>query len=76
MKQVTIQLDTIDKVRNFVQTISLFNSDFDMVSGRYTVDGKSILGIFSLDLSKPIDLVIYDDREVSDILKQIDEYLV
>ena len=53
MKTVTINLGSIDKVKSFVNDITKFDSDFDLVSGRYVIDAKSIMGIFSLDLSKP-----------------------
>ena len=56
MKTVQISLNSIDKVKSFVNDISKFDFDFDLVSGRYVIDAKSIMGIFSLDLSKPIDL--------------------
>jgi len=76
MKTVQVSLDTIDKVRDFVRAITLFDNDFDMRSGRYTVDAKSILGIFSLDLSKPIDLDIYGDEALDSVLEAIDPFLV
>ena len=59
MKTVTINLGSIDKVKSFVNDITKFDSDFDLVSGRYVIDAKSIMGIFSLDLSKPINLNIH-----------------
>ena len=55
MKTVQICLNSIDKVKAFVNEITKFDTDFDLVSGRYVIDAKSIMGIFSLDLSKPID---------------------
>ncbi|MCQ2506780.1 MAG: HPr family phosphocarrier protein, partial [Lachnospiraceae bacterium] len=55
MKKIQISLNTIDKVKSFVNDISRFDSDFDLVSGRYVIDAKSIMGIFSLDLAKPIE---------------------
>ena len=58
MKTVQISLNSIDKVKSFVNDITKFDYDFDFVSGRYVIDAKSIMGIFSLDLSKPIDLNI------------------
>lgn len=76
MKTVQIKLDSIDKVKEFVQTITLFDNDFDMRSGRYTIDAKSILGIFSLDLSKPIDLDIYDGQDAEEVLKAIEAFIV
>ena len=54
MKTLKISLNSIDKVKAFVNEISKFDCDFDLVSGRYVIDAKSIMGIFSLNLSKPI----------------------
>ena len=54
MKTVQISLNSIDKVKSFVNEITKYDNDFDLVSGRYVIDAKSIMGIFSLDLSKPI----------------------
>lgn len=73
MKTVTINLNSIDKVKAFVNDITKFDTDFDLVSGRYVIDAKSIMGIFSLDLSKPIDLNIHcddDGDEIIDVLKK------
>ena len=76
MKTVQISLNSIDKVKSFVNLIAKFDFDFDLVSGRYVIDSKSIMGIFSLDLSKPIDLNIHaDDAAVDDILESIKPYL-
>ena len=63
MKTVKVKLDTIDTVKEFVNVINRFDTDFDLVAGRYTIDAKSIMGIFSLDLSKEIDLLIHTDDE-------------
>ena len=76
MKTVQISLNSIDKVKAFVNTVTQFDYDFDLISGRYTIDAKSIMGIFSLDLSKPIDLAIHVENEEADILKALDPYLV
>ena len=56
MKTVTISLNSIDKVKAFVNDITKFDYDFDLVSGRYVIDAKSIMGIFSLDLHKMLSL--------------------
>ena len=56
MKTVFIRLSTIADVRDFVNIVTAYNGDIDLSSGRYVVDGKSIMGIFSLDLLKPITL--------------------
>ena len=50
MKSINIKLDTIDKVKEFVNKINTFDGDFDLVSARYVIDAKSIMGIFSLSL--------------------------
>ena len=78
MKTVKISLNSIDKVKNFVNDISKFDVDFDLVSGRYVIDAKSIMGIFSLDLSKPIELNIHADEagDVETILKVLKNYIV
>lgn len=77
MKTVKISLNSIDKVKSFVNDISKFESDFDLVSGRYVIDAKSIMGIFSLDLSKPIDLKIHADDAASEkILETLKPYIV
>jgi len=76
MKTVTISLNSIDKVKSFVNEITKFESDFDLVSGRYVIDAKSIMGIFSLDLSKPIDLNIHSETEVDRIVEALAPYMV
>ena len=77
MKTVKISLNSIDKVKSFVNDITKFESDFDLVSGRYVIDAKSIMGIFSLDLSKPIDLNIHADDAASEkILETLKPYIV
>ena len=76
MKTVRVCLDSIDKVKGFVNDISRFNTDFDLISGRYVIDAKSIMGIFSLDLSKPIELTIHESVEMDEILKIIQPYIV
>ena len=76
MKTVQISLNSIDKVKSFVSTITQFDFDFDLVSGRYVIDAKSIMGIFSLDLSKPIDLAIHAEDNIDEILEVLKPYLV
>ena len=60
MVTVKISLNSIDKVKSFVNDLTKFDSDFDLVSGRYVIDAKYIIGIFSLDLYKPIVLNIHE----------------
>ena len=76
MKTVQISLNSIDKVKSFVNEITKYDNDFDLVSGRYVIDAKSIMGIFSLDLSKPIDLNINADSNLDDILAALDSYII
>lgn len=76
MKTVRVCLDSIDKVKGFVNDIRRFNTDFDLISGRYVIDAKSIMGIFSLDLSKPIELTIHESDEIDEILKALQPYVV
>lgn len=61
MKTFEIQLKSIDDVKIFVNTVAKYSFDIDLISGRYIVDAKSIMGIFSLDLSKPIKVEIHTD---------------
>ena len=76
MKTVQISLNSIGKVKSFVNAINQFESDFDLVSGRYVIDAKSIMGIFSLDLSKPIDLTIHTEENLDGIMEVLKPYLV
>ena len=76
MKTVHISLNSIDKVKAFVNEITKFDNDFDLVSGRYVIDAKSIMGIFSLDLSKPIDLSIHAEDDLDEILETLKPYLI
>lgn len=76
MKTVQISLNSIDKVKSFVNAITKFEFDFDLISGRYVIDAKSIMGIFSLDLSKPIDLAIHAESSMDEILEVLKPYLV
>ena len=62
MKTMNIKLSTIADVRDFVNAVAAFDGEVDLSSGRYVVDGKSIMGIFSLDLLSPIKLTIHSDN--------------
>ena len=76
MKEVQISLDSIEKVRDFVNVIAKFNTDFDITSGTKTIDAKSIVGILTLNLSQPMDLTIRDNDSMDEILNAIDAYIV
>ena len=76
MKSTTIKLNTINDVKEFVAKVSQCDFDVDLISGRYAVDAKSIMGIFSLDLAKNIQLDAHTDNAdkfFSDIKKFIVE---
>ena len=76
MKTVQISLNSIDKVKSFVNDITKYDYDFDLVSGRYVIDAKSIMGIFSLDLSKPIDLYIHAEGGAEEVLETLKPYML
>ena len=76
MKTVQISLNSIDKVKSFVNDITNFDYDFDLVSGRYVIDAKSIMGIFSLDLSKAIDLNIHAEDGLDEVMEALKPYLI
>ena len=71
MNTFYIKLSTIEDIRKFVDIVTRQDYDIDLSSGRYVVDAKSIMGIFSLDLSKPIDLNIHADGAALDNVMQI-----
>lgn len=76
MRTVKVLLNSIDKVKSFVENISKFENRFELISGEYKVDAKSILGIFSLDLLNPICLHIYDGENTDQIIDRLSCYLV
>lgn len=75
MTKVKIKLDSIASVKKFVNVVSMYDFDVDLASGRYAVDAKSIMGIFSLDLSNPIELVAHTDNADA-FLNEIKEFIV
>lgn len=76
MTTIQVTLNSIDKVKTFVNLVSRYSSDFDLVSGRYVIDAKSIMGIFSLDLSKPIELNIHDDAVVAEVEAALNDFII
>lgn len=75
MKNVKIMLGTINEVKEFVNIVSKYDFDVDLISGRYAIDAKSIMGIFSLDLSKEIELQAHSDN-CDNFLAEIDKFIV
>ena len=76
MKSVNIKLNLMTDGAKFVQIVGAYPYDMDLRSGRHVVDAKSILGIFSLDLSKPIDLNIHAEDGADEVLEVLKPYLV
>lgn len=77
MKKVNVLLNSIEAVRKFVDTISTYECDMDMMTGNYVVDAKSIMGIFSMNLLHPLEFRIYDDtKEAEDIIHKIKPYII
>ena len=73
MNTFNILLSSINDVKNFVNTVSKYDYETDLISGRYVVDAKSIMGIFSLDLSSPIKVEIFSD-ECDELLKELEPF--
>lgn len=76
MKKTQIKLNSIEDVRNFVNIVSRFECDIDLASGRYVVDAKSIMGIFSLDLVNPIEMTVFDDAEADKVFAELASVIV
>lgn len=72
--ELQVKFDSISEVKDFVDTIASFPYDIDLVSGRYVIDAKSIMGIFSLDLSKEIVMVAYTE-DISELQEKIKNFL-
>ncbi len=81
MKKVDIQLTYAENVKRFVNIVNKYDFDLDLRAGRHVVDAKSILGIFSLDLSHPVSLEIADEEsapagQLEALLKDIEPFTV
>ena len=75
MKTFDIQLNSINDVKIFVNTVNKYSFDIDLISGRYIVDAKSIMGIFSLDLAKLIKVEIHADN-CEALVKELEPFTV
>jgi len=76
MQTVNVLLDTVEKVKVFVNTVGPLEGDIDLVSDRYVVDAKSIMGIFSLDLSKQLKLTIHNASTAERLIPLLKDYIV
>ncbi len=75
MKSIQVSLRMAESVKNFVNVVSKYPFEIDLRSGRFVIDAKSLLGIFSLDLSKPIVLEIYSDK-CDALIAELDQFIV
>lgn len=78
MKKVPIVLTTVEHVKSFVNAIMAFDYPMDVSSERYNVNAQSILGLFSLDLAKPLELAVHadEDEDLSDLLDALEPYMI
>lgn len=74
MKSFLLKLTQAEEVKEFVNTVNRYSYEMDLRAGRHVVDAKSILGIFSLDLSKPISLDVYSD-DCADLMEDIRRFM-
>ena len=75
MVTVDIRLTTLEDVRNFVNIVTRYDIDLDLSSGRYVVDAKSIMGIFSLDLLSPIKLTAHGEN-TERLFEELKPYII
>lgn len=76
LKRAKITLRTVDKVKEFVDVASKIDGDLDLISGRSIIDGKSMMGIFSLDLTKPIEMNVITQQDMDYILKAFEDFII
>lgn len=76
MKSLQIHLDSVEKVKNFVNIITTLDGEFDLGSSRYVVDARSIMGIFSLDLGKTLRLDVHNDSNMDEVKQKLSEFIV
>ena len=75
MKEFSVRIETIEDVKKFVSTVMRFDYEIDLISGRYSIDAKSIMGIFSIDLSKNLTLVAHTD-DTSELEAALEHFIV
>lgn len=77
MKTVQVLINTIDKIKEFAAVAGKIDEELDLVSDRYIINGKSIMGIFSLNLSRPVRLTIYaEGSRLEEILRLLENFIV
>lgn len=65
--RIKILLNSVDKVKSFVGVAQGFSGDIDVLSGKYIIDGKSIMGLLSLDLTRELELVLMGDTKETEV---------
>lgn len=75
MEKIQLMLDSVDKVREFSNVAGKVDCNFDLKSGRYIIDGKSIMGIFSLDLTKPVEVLLTSEGDKKELLDAFHEFI-
>ena len=78
MRRMSVLLSTVEAVKEFVHIANLCDFELDLISGRYQVDAKSIMGIFSLDLNNPLILELHtdDEKTISEFMPKIEKFIV
>lgn len=76
MKSVQIQFRGLNSIKSFVNILSHYDNDFDIVDQRYVIDAKSIMGLFSLDLTHPVELRVMTENEevINKVVQELDDY--
>lgn len=75
MTKVNILLQSINDTKDFVNLVNHYPYNIDLCSGRYIIDAKSIMGIFSLDISNPVEMIIYDENP-AELLQELERFIV
>lgn len=75
MTKVNILLQSINDTKDFVNLVNRYPYNIDLCSGRYIIDAKSIMGIFSLDISNPVEMIIYDENP-AELLQELERFIV
>lgn len=74
--KIVVKINTIEKVNRFTNVTMLFKSNVDVSRGKYTVDGKSVLGILTMDLREPFDVILHseDEEEIRNFNNAMEEF--
>lgn len=75
MKLFNVMINSINEIKDFVNIVSKYDYDIDLISGRYVVDAKSMMGIFSLDLSKPIQVKVFAE-DCAELTAELERFIV